>query len=503
MITTDNNDELNNQEQNDNNTDRQNKKGVKKVIKKKIVIKKKKKSSNEEEPNTNNDNNNTNIKEEVPSEINNNEDIPNQENNENEQQENEILNESLIKQKEAEYIAQIEQLQNELQIERQITSTIQTDPLIDEEIIRLRSLISLKTSKLTHLAATNEKQANALTTLKKEVQKQMQKHQVTQHKSEISKENPIDIVLRVKNKELNNALALIDVLSKDNAQMKKTIDQNGEYHSKLELIDTGRIKEDKIKKLKSEVDTLTKELESHKQCLKEKSEFVETLENIKKEIANEKNQHLLLRKEFKDIEDKNKAITLKGTIKKENKINKDNNNNITSIKGNNNITQINNNNNKVNGLLNEEIKKKLKEIMNQKEDDYNLLIEKIETLQNIRDFLDKKHKGELKQFINQITEFHKEIDTLSNQGKELETSNKIIQFSLNDIKKEHKGYQKKILSYQSQLDKMQKISKEKDQEIKLLTHQLNSLRKIIKHGTVDPLETEVTKYIEKIKMENK
>ena len=45
--------------------------------------------------------------------------------------------------------------------------------------------------------------------------------------------------------------------------------------------------------------------------------------------------------------------------------------------------------------------------------------------------------------------------------------------------------------------------KEKDQEIKLLTHQLNSLRKIIKHGTVDPLETEVTKYIEKIKMENK
>ena len=256
--------------------------------------------------------------------------------------------------------------------------------------------------------------------------------------------------------------------------------------------------------MKSEVDILTKELESHKQSVKEKSEFIETLENIKKEIANEKNQHLLLRKEFKDIEDKNKAITMKRTIKKENKINKDNNNNnITSIKGNNNINQINNNNNKVNGLLNEELKKKLKEIMNQKEDDYNLLIEKIETLQNIRDFLDKKHKGELKQFINQITEFHKEIDTLSNQGKELETSNKIIQFSLNDIKKENKGYQKKILSFQSQLDKMQKISKEKDQEIKLLTHQLNSLRKIIKHGTVDPLETEVTKYIEKIKMENK
>ena len=49
---------------------------------------------------------------------------------------------------------------------------------------------------------------------------------------------------------------------------------------------------------------------------------------------------------------------------------------------------------------------------------------------------------------------------------------------------------------------MNKISKEKDEEINALTIQLNSLRKIVKNGTVDPLETEVEKYIEKIKIES-
>ena len=34
------------------------------------------------------------------------------------------------------------------------------------------------------------------------------------------------------------------------------------------------------------------------------------------------------------------------------------------------------------------------------------------------------------------------------------------------------------------------------------TEELNSLRKIVKNGTVDPLETEVEKYIEKIKIES-
>ena len=88
----------------------------KKVIKKKVIIKKKKKKETTE-----------------------------QGGNESNEEETISLNSTQIKQKEAEYIAQIEQLQNELQIERQITTSIQSDPLLDDD--ELEEVPNLHTSE--------------------------------------------------------------------------------------------------------------------------------------------------------------------------------------------------------------------------------------------------------------------------------------------------------------------------------------------------------------------
>ena len=152
-------------------------------------------------------------------------------------------------------------------------------------------------------------------------------------------------------------------------------------------------------------------------------------------------------------------------------------------------------------ILIPEVKDKLKSIIKD-ETEYKELNEKIMRLETGKKETDKKYKEEIRQLSYQINNFQREMEGIIDNGKEIESKNKIYQYSLNDIKKEQKGFQKKLIEAQSNLDRMNKISKEKDDEINALTTQLNSLRKIVKNGTVDPLETEVEKYIEKIKIES-
>ena len=147
------------------------------------------------------------------------------------------------------------------------------------------------------------------------------------------------------------------------------------------------------------------------------------------------------------------------------------------------------------------MKEKLKSIIKD-ENEYKELNEKIIKLETGKKEIDKKYKEEIRQLSYQINNFQREMEGIIDNGKEIESKNKIYQYSLNDIKKEQKGFQKKLIEAQSNLDRMNKISKEKDDEINALITQLNSLRKIVKNGTVDPLETEVEKYIEKIKIES-
>ena len=450
----------------------------KKVIKKKVIIKKKKKKETTE-----------------------------QGGNESNEEETISLNSTQIKQKEAEYIAQIEQLQNELQIERQITTSIQSDPLLDDEISKLQSLLALKSSKLVHLQNTNDKQAKALESLKKDLKKYMtpNTNSVLNHRSEISKENPIDIVLKVKNKELNNALALIDALSKDNAKMKRDIDASGDYKARVELIDTSRAKNEKIARLNKEIELMNKELEAHKKCVEEQKENMTILENLRKELKEAKALHLCLRQTYKEKNDMNKNL-MNSNRKKTTSINNTTPNNNIAV----NVPVINSQNEKKKDksiysdnciILIPEVKEKLKSIIKD-ENEYKELNEKIIKLETGKKEIDKKYKEEIRQLSYQINNFQREMEGIIDNGKEIESKNKIYQYSLNDIKKEQKGFQKKLIEAQSNLDRMNKISKEKDDEINALITQLNSLRKIVKNGTVDPLETEVEKYIEKIKIES-
>ena len=69
------------------------------------------------------------------------------------------------------YITQIEQLQNELQLEKSITNSIKNFGVGMEELVKLKSELQDKEQKLLQLKQINQKQEEVLIDLRKKYQK--------------------------------------------------------------------------------------------------------------------------------------------------------------------------------------------------------------------------------------------------------------------------------------------------------------------------------------------
>ena len=67
------------------------------------------------------------------------------------------------------YITQIEQLQNELQLEKSITNSIKNFGAGGEELVKLKSELQDKEQKLLQLKQTNQKQEEILIDLRKKM----------------------------------------------------------------------------------------------------------------------------------------------------------------------------------------------------------------------------------------------------------------------------------------------------------------------------------------------
>lgn len=451
---------------------------------------------------------------------------------ENEQEDNEKDNnnhnssEIDCKHKESEYIAHIEELENELQIEKQITKTIQSDPIIEKEILNLRKELEEKTIKVTKLKATNKRQQQALSTLEKELESQIEKgnsinHYPSKHQNKMTKKlkvkvDPVDILLKVKDKELNNALTLIDMLSKDNDQMKSILYSSLDYYSKMEIIDNGKIKKDQLSKINKEIQLLTKQLEEHKTCKLITKDYNFNLRIIQSELKETKSEHTYLKKRLNDLEFNQKQIsalylaeklTPSSKHKKKNKeISSVNTSNIIEKRNNTEsrsqakIKNISINSTPQLKLFSQEERKELKSKFSNIEE-YEEFMNKINQMEKYKTALEPKHKNEIRQITTKIEELEKQIDRLNEKCKENESQNRIYTFQINESKNNQKMLQKRWNEFQKQLDGIRNVTKEKEQEIKLLTHQLNSLRKIVKHENINPSECEISKYIDKIQKE--
>ena len=384
-------------------------------------------------------------------------------NEEEEEEEEEELDE--YKKKEKEYIVQIEELSNELQIEKNITNSIQKDPVQEEIISKLKDELSEKQIKFNQLKNTNEKQKKAIEQLSKEINKTFLKtknnnnnlnhisHRKYNSDFTKNKEEPINIILKIKEKQLNEALSQLETLRKKNEEMKLTLENsNNDYNQKIELIDLGKEKEEKISSLNFELKMLNKEMENHNKCLNEQKEYINVLEQLKKEMKNAKKENMELREKIKENEKKLQILMFGDN---ENKNKKKNNNiqneNIQTSNRKKSLPTLKSRLNSVNTVLTEEFLNKLKNAIGDIEE-YEILVNKIKDLENGRYKIEKKHKSELNLIREQINNLDIQYNFLDHKDKENDTENKILKNKINELKNEQKINQKRLIDNQKQLD---------------------------------------------------
>ena len=485
--------------------------------------------------------------------------------NYNENNNEETIDLQSIIEKENKYKAQIEQLSSELEIEKKVNQSIKRKPEDEELITKLKNKLILKRIKYNTLKTTNEKQSQAIDELSQQLSNTYKKTIHRKNTSDLSenKEEPVNIILTIKEKNINQALLELNNLKKENHAMKEDLERTGEYNKQVELEDISKEQRDIINSLNLEIQMLDKELKDHKICLQEKDDFEKAKDKLMNKIKIVKDNNRKLNEELKIYEENLQTLMFgeKKVKKKNPKINENNEKNDNSKEEENNLnyqedeenekknflfkSNIKSNSRRLiktlnskqniksntllyysksaidvrkekkksskekkplkliiaNTIVTNEFKKKLEEIMTSKED-ANELIKKIKNIENKRIKKEKENKNELINQDQEINDLNEQFEMTEIKKKQLEISNRILKLKINEYIKKQKKSQKTLIDYQNQLDFLSQKLKEKTQEIKILTTQVNTFRKIIAYGTVDNInDNKINDYIKKMQNE--
>ena len=446
------------------------------------------------------------------------------------------------------YITQIEQLQNELLLEKSITNSLKNFGSAGDELIKLKTDLQDKEQKLLQLKQTNKKQEEALNSLRKKIAKDIPKNikSYSQNKFKQNKNNndiiqneAVNIVLKIKDRELNDAIQKMNSLKKENQNLKDELYKNDDYSKKVEILDTSKENEKKIKELNIELKTLNKQLIDHKICIEEQIAIYKEYNELKNKLKELKNNTNANKNKIKEIEsksyintepnEKNEKNLFSNKLfnkKKKNNLsltdNKINNISITNTRNNNNNNIIlppiatprkysqnkNNANNNINMeqsiLTNDFIERVKKYFENNKEEfEFETLLFKINEIENSRKTIENKHKSEINQFNKQINTLDEQYQLLNNNGKNNSSNIKVLKSKLNIVKGETKAQSKKYVELKKEFDSLDNISKEKDYEISLLLGQINSLRNLANFSDTVLPEDKINTYVNKLKIEQK
>lgn len=366
-----------------------------------------------------------------------------------------------------------------------------------------------KRDKVIHsLTQTNNKQRQALESLSKQIDEKLGKVSITRNipqsktsNSTRDKDNPFKKELKLKDKELKNAVALIEILSKDNAQLKTSLETYGDYKKKLQLLDLTKSKDSEIHLLENEIALLKHEIEDHKQCRITKQNFEYEVVMLRKEIK-------MYKKEISELKKKQMAMNLIDTTQNEKnlpllntKSKLVNNTNINTVENNKMNKSKSKPKMKQTSMSNkkDEKPKTTKERIDFKKDmyydkflsdeektalisfftvndKYEAFIKKINIMEKYKISFEAKHKNIVEKLMDQIASLDEQIEYLNQKNKESESRLKIFQFQVNEYKHGKMVYQKKLNEYQSSAHILENQVKEKKQEINLLAHKLDSIR---------------------------
>ena len=445
-------------------------------------------------------------------------------------EEKEEIEEEKIRTKD-DYIAQIEQLENELLLEKKISDSLGENTEINEELLQLQTNLSEKTEKLNQLITTNHRQEEALSVLRRQLDKEQDKYKsrnrpkillaqnfsnpiinnnlekkrkIFLSQNDESKKEAINIVLKIKEKAINVAINKMNMYKKENELLKKELYKNDDYTNKLGLEDNSNENKKKLLKLNDELKILNSQLEEHQKCKYERNllskEYLELKQNLKelkqtiketKDSLKEKQRESELNNippNIDTVEDAttNNCLSPRSNITKT--IASPNSKKISrNIIPKLNLTKsyksillpaiLSPTNNKYDkNILSDEFYSKLKKHYEGREDEYEALLEKIKETENSRNYIINKHKNEIKQFNTQILSLDEQFKILNNEGKGTGSNIRVLKYKLNITKNEAKHCLSQLQKLKNKLDFAVNLSKERDHEIFLLKGQINLIK---------------------------
>ena len=260
-----------------------------------------------------------------------------------EREDNEIMNQNILGENDDKYIAMIEGLEDELYIEQYITKSLKKDADFNEQVNKLKTELNNKNNKLEQLKLINKKQENTLI----EFRNKLKKEKTMNNKVIINNENDIKLKSNnirevskneamnggIKNKDidLTNVLNKMNLLKKENEDLKKKIYQIENNYNSIHNNNSNQNYEDstqknleKIKFLQTEKRLIEKQLIEHNKCIEEQN-------LINKEYNNLKNELRLLKINNQEIKTKIKEFEKKILNIEINDMNIINSNNITNL----------------------------------------------------------------------------------------------------------------------------------------------------------------------------
>jgi chromosome segregation ATPase len=201
-------------------------------------------------------------------------------------------NESMTLEQENQYKEKILQLQKELEIEKEKTAAKQIDPSV---IATLKNEINAKNKEIKKYANINTKQRDQLEQLSQEIDNKLSKmnfkavirniqsetkkinylssgginnnkHIYNSMKNINQEQNTIDNSISAKEKQLKNIMSLIEILKKENENLKIKIENAKNTEQKFKLIDDKKDQEKQLANLNLDIKKKKLELKEHSRC---------------------------------------------------------------------------------------------------------------------------------------------------------------------------------------------------------------------------------------------
>lgn len=372
----------------------------------------------------------------------------------------------------------------------------------------LKKDIEEKEKVILSLATNNKRLMIEMEEIKKEIDEKFDKigfrevHE--KQKIKAKKQNPIEIVLKVKEKELKNAISLIDILRKDNENLKKTLNEKSDYNKVLELEDRLKVEVQKNQNVALELKKVQKIASEHEKCLNNEKNNENDIKNYVSELRYSKNLIKELQNKIKEEESKNsktmdKLISMKNELDNHKSFLPDVNPSLSNKMSIKNLTSQPNSLNKYFAAMDPNNKKQSKEQMEflkNNEKYNNIAISKsIKTLRNDSKDLEK---NKLSRSLGQIKgprypNTSEERQSLLNAEErklfekllpKIEMDKIVKRFDTVDYSKtvlerkyqtETKAFNKKLNDLEERIDLLTVQNKETEQKNKILSYQNNEL----------------------------